>query len=96
MTRAMTDNFDPNSPNAMFATILAKQEDMSRQLAAIWDEIKADRKTTNERITRLEHDKWYQRGAAAAVSAAIVLLWNLLTSPAGQRAAEAVVTSPGK
>lgn len=60
----MSPDYNPESYNAMFSRIEQKLDDICDQLA----EIKEDNKILRERISSLEHFKYYLMGVAAVFS----------------------------
>lgn len=70
----MTD-FNPKSTDAMFARILVELESVRTTLKEVRDEAQK----TNGRVTRLDRERWYQRGIVAAVSILVIAAWNWWT-----------------
>lgn len=70
----MSDDYNPNSSDSMFARVLQRMDAQDK----ILEEIHSQVKKTNGRVTVLEHDKWYQRGIIAAITAGIVMLWEAI------------------
>jgi len=68
----MSDDYNPNSSDSMFARVLQRMDAQDKILEEIHNQVKK----TNGRVTVLEHDKWYQRGIIAAITAGIVMLWE--------------------
>lgn len=84
-------DFNPNSMDSTFAMIIQRLDNQDRVAAEyrsslkdmmhsqnqILQEIKAETKRTNGRVTVLENDKWFQRGYAAAAGAGLMIGWEL-------------------
>jgi len=65
--------YDPNSDNAMFSRILTELKDIRCDIG----EIKTQVYKTNGRVTKLEHDKWMQRGIVLTISVLASILWHV-------------------
>jgi hypothetical protein len=70
----MSDNYNPNSSDSMFARVLQRMDAQDQ----ILEEIRSQVTKTNGRVTVLEHEKWYQRGIIAAITAGILMLWEAI------------------
>lgn len=68
-------DFNPQSPDAMFATVLERLN----ELKTTSERIESAVNKTNGRVTALERDKWYQRGIMAVVSVSAVAAWQWFT-----------------
>jgi hypothetical protein len=68
----MSDDYNPNSSDSMFARVLQRMDAQDRML----EEIRAQVTKTNGRVNVLEHDKWYQRGIIAAITGGVIMLWE--------------------
>jgi hypothetical protein len=66
-------SFDPNSSNAMFATILSKIEKLEETCGRIETQTTA----TNGRVTKLEQQKNYERGVFAAIAVGVSAIWSV-------------------
>lgn len=71
-------SFNPNSTDAMFARILARLEEQDRtkvttdaQFLAVLNEIRAEAKITNGRVTGLEDWRTATKAKLAVVSASV-------------------------
>lgn len=91
----MTDNFDPNSTQAMFATILGKLDNHGSQLTAIWDEAKTSRCEATARFEQQASDiqglktadKLHTARLKWAVAAVAVVGWGINAYIAWKRGA---------
>lgn len=70
----MSDDYNPNSTDSMFARVLQRMDAQDQ----ILEEIRSQVTKTNGRVTELEHEKWYQRGIIAAITAGVMLLWETI------------------
>jgi CHASE3 domain sensor protein len=70
----MSDNYNPNSSDSMFARVLQRMDAQDQ----ILEEIRSQVTKTNGRVTVLEHEKWYQRGIIATITAGILMLWEAI------------------
>lgn len=78
-------DFEPNSTNAMFATIIGKLEDHSKQLNTVWGEVKTAREDATRRfreqaddIAQLKtSDKLHTARLKWAVAAVAVVGWGI-------------------
>jgi hypothetical protein len=68
----MNDKFDPASPNAMFATILAELKTLNEKA----DRIEVQANKTNGRVTVLEQEKWTTRGVVATIAVLAAPAWE--------------------
>ena len=58
----------------MFARVLQRMDAQDQ----ILEEIRSQVTKTNGRVTVLEHEKWYQRGIIATITAGIIMLWEAI------------------
>ena len=65
-------SYDPNSDNAMFSRILTELKDIRCDIG----EIKTQVYKTNGRVTKLEHDRWTQRGIVIGISFIASAIWE--------------------
>lgn len=72
--------YDPNSNDAMFATICQRLDDMSASQTRIESALVLRMDKTEERVKALEQEKWFQRGIAAAVAATASAAWRFISS----------------
>jgi CHASE3 domain sensor protein len=70
----MSDDYNPNSSDSMFARVLQRMDAQDQ----ILEEIRSQVTKTNGRVTVLEHEKWYQRGIIATITAGILMLWEAI------------------
>jgi CHASE3 domain sensor protein len=70
----MSDDYNPNSSDSMFARVLQRMDAQDQ----ILEEIRSQVTKTNGRVTVLEHEKWYQRGIIATITAGIIMLWEAI------------------
>jgi len=70
----MSDDYNPNSTDSMFARVLQRMDAQDQ----ILEEIRTQVTKTNGRVTVLEHEKWYQRGIIATITAGILMLWEAI------------------
>lgn len=70
----MSDDYNPNSSDSMFARVLQRMDAQDQ----ILEEIRSQVTKTNGRVTVLEHEKWYQRGIIAAITGAVILIWEAI------------------
>lgn len=82
----MSEEFNPMSTDAMFAKVLARLDEQDRAAEkrehSLRDQlrrIEEQAKLTNGRVTALEHERWFQRGAVAIISMAVAAAWSFLT-----------------
>ena len=68
-------DFNRNSVDSMFSKILERLDQQDRLL----HEIRISQVADSGRISTLEHEKWLQRGFAAAIGLVATALWNFLT-----------------
>mgnify|MGYP006271747215 CR=1 FL=1 len=71
----MSNDYNPNSIDAMFARLFERMDQQDKLLQAIDD--KASK--INGRVYALEREKWKQRGAIAATLLLAGALWTLFT-----------------
>jgi len=71
----MSNDYNPNSVDAMFARLFERMDQQDKILEAIDD--KAAK--INGRVYALEKEKWKQRGAIAAALFICAALWELFT-----------------
>lgn len=71
--------YQPLSTDAMFSRVIERLDAQDRKL----EEILQQGKSQDRRITDLEREKWMQRGAVAAISAAVAAFWSWLTRSPG-------------
>ena len=88
------NDFNPNSMDSTFAMIIQRLDNQDKLAAeyraslkemiglqnVILQEIKAETKRTNGRVTSLENEKWFQRGYAAAAGAGLMISWEVFKS----------------
>lgn len=67
MSRDM-DSFDPNSPNAMFATILARIDGLKNEVGDFRKEASESREKTDGRLKTLEAEASYRKGTMAIIA----------------------------
>ena len=60
----MSADFNPHSPDAMFARVLSRLDAQDELL----HEIREGVQKTNGRVTALERERWYQRGIVATIA----------------------------
>lgn len=72
-------SFNPNSFDAVLARIGESLDTLKAQQTEMRTEMNAGFEKMGSRVSVLERDKWYQRGAAAAISGAVVLAWHVFT-----------------
>lgn len=79
----MNGEFNPMSSDAMFAKVLARLDEQDRAAekreALLRDQlgrIELQAKLTNGRVSRLEQERWVQRGAVAVISIVATTLWG--------------------
>ena len=72
----MNSEFNPNSIDATLAKILANQCSHGEKL----DRIETQATKTNGRVTELERDKWYVRGATATMALLAPGAWKWFES----------------
>lgn len=70
----MSDDYNPNSSDSMFARVLQRMDAQDRML----EEIRTQVTKTNGRVTALEHERWHQRGIMAALTIAITVGWEYI------------------
>lgn len=70
----MSDDYNPNSSDSMFARVLQRMDAQDK----ILEEIRTQVTKTNGRVSVLEHEKWYQRGIIAAITGGVIMLWEAL------------------
>jgi hypothetical protein len=70
----MSDDYNPNSSDSMFARVLQRMDAQDQ----ILEEIRSQVTKTNGRVTVLEHEKWYQRGIMATITAGVMMLWEAI------------------
>jgi CHASE3 domain sensor protein len=70
----VSDDYNPNSSDSMFARVLQRMDAQDQ----ILEEIRSQVTKTNGRVTVLEHEKWYQRGIIATITAGILMLWEAI------------------
>jgi hypothetical protein len=70
----MSDDYNPNSTDSMFARVLQRMDAQDR----ILEEIRSQVTKTNGRVSVLEHEKWYQRGIIAAITCGVLMLWEFI------------------
>ncbi len=58
-------DYDPNSTDAMFSRILQRLDTIS----ATTERTEEQAKITNGRVTKLENEKWRQRGVVSGIAA---------------------------
>jgi hypothetical protein len=84
----MSDNetYKPHSFDAMMSRVMEKlnhqDDDLKGHMAAVKAElayIRASVDKTNGRVTRLEYEKWMQRGFVTALSMGATAIWHWLT-----------------
>lgn len=68
----MSEDYNPNSSDSMFARVLQRMDAQDK----ILEEIRTQVTKTNGRVNVLEHDKWYQRGIIAAITSAMIMIWE--------------------
>jgi hypothetical protein len=78
-------DFNPQSPDAMFARILERMDQLDLALQESRSDVNerldflvSESKGLGERVGSLEHDKWYQRGVVAAVAVFATAGWEAL------------------
>lgn len=81
--------YEPNSYNAQLATILERVEQVKEAQAEAREEAKQGFERIDSRVTALEREKWYQRGAIVVFSGVATGLWAFFSSGPGQAAAKA-------
>ncbi len=72
--------FNPNSVDAVVSRIdtrLGQLDDKMERIVALTETLQREH---SERLRKLEEERWYQRGAVAAISVVAVAFWNWLTS----------------
>lgn len=74
------NDFRPLSPDAMFARIMERLDD----LKADNKDLRTEQGTIAERVTAMERDKWFQRGIVAAISVIAAGMWSWLTGGSGK------------
>lgn len=79
----MSYDYDPQSSDAMFSRILeqlkqvnASLEKSRTDMSARLDELVTESRGLGSRVTRLEHERWYQRGIVAAVVLFVAAGWE--------------------
>lgn len=70
----MSDDYNPNSTDSMFARVLQRMDAQDQ----ILEEIRSQVTKTNGRVTVLEHEKWHQRGIMATITAGVMMLWEAI------------------
>lgn len=70
----MSNDYNPNSPDSMFARVLQRMDAQDK----ILEEIRTQVTKTNGRVSVLEHEKWYQRGIIAAITGGVIMIWEAL------------------
>jgi nitrogen fixation/metabolism regulation signal transduction histidine kinase len=76
----MSEDFNPNSTDSMFARVLQRMDAQDKML----EEIRTQTTKTNGRVTALEQERWYQRGVIAAITCGVLMLWEAI-KVAGKR-----------
>jgi hypothetical protein len=74
----MSEDFKPNSTDAMFARLLTRMDSQDQSLNRIESRLNTCFNDCNKRVGSLENERWYQRGVVAAISVGAVGVWEFI------------------
>lgn len=82
----MSAGYQPHSVDAMFSRVMNRLDNQDHsygehraELNKRLDEILAEQRKTNGRVSALEREKWTQRGFVAALSIGATTVWHYIT-----------------